>query len=146
MDTKKISIEPEIRRKFEEGLNTRIPNLVETLGIEYDLLSRTRVEGSMPVDGRTVQPFGLLHGGASVALAESLASLGAWLSAREGYAAVGMEINANHIRPVRKGRVKGVATAIHQGSSTQVWRIEIREEDSRKLVCESRCTLAIVKQ
>ncbi len=100
----------------------------------------------MPVDDRTRQPFGILHGGASVALAETVASLGAWRSIdRMRFAAVGIEINANHLRAKYDGEVRAVATPVHRGRTTQVWTVEIRDETDR-LVCVSRCTLAIVPQ
>lgn len=118
-------------------------NLVDTLGIQIEESSAERVVATMPVDGRTHQPFGLLHGGASVALAETVASIGAHLNAGEGRTAVGMEINANHIRPKRSGIVRAVATPAHIGKSSSVWEIKITDEDG-KLVCISRCTLAFV--
>jgi uncharacterized protein (TIGR00369 family) len=100
----------------------------------------------MRVEPRTHQPFGLLHGGASVALAETVASVGAWLHidpARE--AAVGLEINANHLRGVREGLVTATATPIHAGRTTHVWDVRIADEAGRP-VCVSRCTVAIVPQ
>ena len=99
----------------------------------------------MLVNENTIQPFGILHGGASVALAETLASIGGWLNADEGKTAVGVEINANHIRSVKKGgRVTGKATPVKIGRSIQIWEIRITDERD-KLVCMSRCTLAIVE-
>ena len=98
----------------------------------------------MPVDKRTKQAFGLLHGGASVALAESLASVGGWLNCDEKkFAVVGIEINANHIKAKREGIVSGTAKPLHLGSKTQVWEIRISDEED-KLVSISRCTLAVV--
>jgi uncharacterized protein (TIGR00369 family) len=117
--------------------------LIETLGIELTETSAERVVGRMPVDRRTHQPFGLLHGGASVALAETLASIGAQLNAATGEMAVGLEINANHVRGVRSGFVTGVATPVHVGRRTQVWSIDIQDERG-KTVCVSRCTLSTV--
>ena len=118
--------------------------LVTSLGIEITLLTRERVEATMPVDDRTRQPFGLLHGGASVALAETVASLGGAMQVDlETTAVVGIEINANHLRAKRDGLVRAVATPVHIGRSTQVWAIEIRDE-REQLVCLSRCTLAVV--
>lgn len=99
----------------------------------------------MPVTEKHHQPFGVLHGGVSVVLAESVASIGAYLAAPEGHVAMGIEINANHIRAVREGTVTAVATPVHRGRSTHVWQVEIRGAQG-KLVCVSRCTLAIVKQ
>lgn len=118
--------------------------LLAHLGIEIVEASGTRVVATMPVDARTHQPMGLLHGGASVALAESVASIGAYLSvADQGLTAVGLEINANHLRGVRAGTVTATATPIHQGRTTQVWQIDIADEQGRA-VCTSRCTLAII--
>jgi len=102
------------------------------------------VVGTMPVDARTRQPFGFLHGGASLVLAESLASVGSWLNIDASvHAAVGLEINANHLRPVREGKVRGTATPIHRGTQTHVWQISI-EDDNGKSICSSRCTMAII--
>lgn len=118
-------------------------NLVDTLGIRIEESTPERVVATMPVDERTHQPFGLLHGGASVALAETVASIGAHLNAGEGRTAVGMEINANHIRPKRSGIVRAVATPAHIGKASSVWEIKITDEEG-KLICISRCTLAFV--
>lgn len=121
------------------------PTLADALGIELTALTDDYLEGRMPVDGRTHQPFGLLHGGASVALAETLGSLGAALKVdRAKQACVGLEINANHLRGVREGYVVGRATALHVGRSTQVWEVKIWEEATDKLVCISRLTLAVI--
>lgn len=118
--------------------------LADTLGIEMLELSATRVVATMPVDQRTRQPFGILHGGASVALAETVASLGAVMNLdRERFAAVGLEINANHIRSKSEGTVRAIGSPVHVGRSTQVWTITIEDEEGR-LVCTSRCTLAVV--
>lgn len=118
--------------------------LPDALGIEIVELSARRVVATMPVDQRTRQPFGILHGGASVALAETVASLGASAALDdEGQVAVGMEINANHLRPKADGIVRATATPLHVGAKTQVWGIEIVDEQGR-LICVSRCTLAVV--
>lgn len=115
-----------------------------TLGIEITEVGDDFVRGTMPVDGRTRQPFGLLHGGASVALAESLGSLASYLTLPDdGSAAVGLEINANHIRAKRDGVVTGTARPLHLGRSTQVWEIRI-EDEARQLICVSRLTMAVV--
>lgn len=120
------------------------PSLVDLLGIEIVELTPERVILTMPVDERTRQPFGILHGGASVALVESAVSLGAWRNVdRERYAAVGLEINANHLRAKRDGTVRCTATPVHRGRSTQVWTATITDEEDRA-VCVARCTLAIV--
>ena len=119
--------------------------LAHALGIEIVELTDARVVATMPVDDRTRQPYGLLHGGASIALAETVASLGAAGRVdRERFAVVGQEINGNHIRAVKDGIVRAVGTPIHVGRTSQVWSIEIRDEAER-LVCISRCTLAVVE-
>ncbi|WP_105012329.1 hotdog fold thioesterase [Salinibacter sp. 10B] len=104
-----------------------------------------RVTATMPVTAKHHQPFGVLHGGVSVVLAETVASIGAYLAAPEGHTAVGMEVNANHVRSVQKGRVAAVATPLHTGRTTHVWSVKIHHE-GEKLICVSRCTLAIVQQ
>jgi uncharacterized protein (TIGR00369 family) len=124
----------------------RLPSrgLADALGIQVLELTAERVVATMPVDDRTRQPFGILHGGASVALAETVASLGAAANVDlDRAAAVGLEINANHIRSKRDGLVRATATPLHVGRSTQVWVIEIVDEGGR-LVCSARCTLAVV--
>lgn len=122
----------------------RAPSLPDRLGIEVIELTRDRVVLTMPVDERTRQPFGILHGGASVALIETAASLGAWRNVdREHEAAVGLEINANHLRAKRDGTVRCIATPIHRGRTTQVWTATITDEQNRP-ICTGRCTLAVV--
>jgi 1,4-dihydroxy-2-naphthoyl-CoA hydrolase len=119
-------------------------NLADTLGITLRELTAERVVATMPVDQRTMQPFGLLHGGASVALAETVASLaGAMNVDLEHQAVVGIEINANHLRAKRDGVVTATATPVHVGRSTHVWAIRIVDETDRA-ICISRCTLAVV--
>lgn len=141
-----LFIEPEIHDRVMIMKDKFPHNMGTTIGIRFLSFSRNEVIAEMPVDERTIQPFGILHGGASVALAETLASVGAWLNLRDfSSKAVGLEINANHIRPVPKGgRVIGRATPIHRGAQTHVWQIEIRTPED-KLVCTSRCTMAILK-
>lgn len=118
--------------------------LANALGIEVVELTPDRVVATMPVDDRTRQPFGLLHGGASIALAETVASLGAAASIDlERFVAVGQEINGNHLRGKTEGLVRATATPIHRGRSSQVWAIDIADEEGR-LVCVSRCTMAVV--
>ena len=117
--------------------------LMAALGIEVTLATPERVEATMPVSGRVHQPFGILHGGASVALAETVASVGGSVSAGEGRQVVGLEINANHLRAKKDGVVTAVGTPLHQGRTTQLWSIEIRDENG-KLICVSRCTLAVI--
>ena len=119
-------------------------NMIGLLEITMLEASVDRVVATMPVQAKVHQPFGLLHGGASVALAETVASLGAYLNVMDsGMGAVGLEINANHLRGKRDGIVTATATPIHKGRSTHVWQVEIRDE-AGKMVCVSRCTLAIV--
>src|SRR5437763_12572325 len=119
-------------------------NMADLLGIMMLELSPERVIATMPVDERTRQPFGILHGGASVVLAETIASLGAAMNIDlERFSAVGLEINANHIRSKSDGIVTGTGLPIHVGRRTQVWEVRIVDEEQRP-VCVSRCTLAIV--
>jgi 1,4-dihydroxy-2-naphthoyl-CoA hydrolase len=128
-----------------EQLNAWNKNtLGEHLGMEYTEIGEDYLIGRMPVDHRTHQPLGLLHGGASVALAETLGSVGAtmFLDLDKQYC-VGLEINANHVKAVRSGYVYGKATAVHVGRKTQVWEIRITSE-SGGLVCISRITMAVL--
>lgn len=113
------------------------------LGIVFTELGPDFVRATMPVDARTHQPDGLLHGGASVLLAETLGSTAGGLCAPAGHGVVGIEINANHLRGVRSGSVTGTARPLHVGRSTQVWEIRI-EDQAGRLVCISRLTLAVV--
>ena len=116
---------------------------IETLGIEFTAIGDDHLVATMPVDARTMQPYGLLHGGASVLLAETLGSSAGNMCVAEGEVCVGLEINANHVRAVREGSVTGTARALHVGRRTQVWAIRI--EDARgRLACISRLTLAVV--
>jgi len=119
-------------------------SLIGHLGIEFLEVGEDHLVARMPVDDRTRQPFGVLHGGASVALAETLASCAATFTVDPDEAiCVGMEINANHLRPVTSGWVTGVARPIALGRRTQVWEIRITDGDG-KLVCVSRCTMAVL--
>ena len=113
------------------------------LGIVFTEIGPDFVRGTMPVDGRTRQPYGLLHGGASVLLAETLGSSAGNLCVEPGEIAVCIEINANHLAAVRDGEVIGTARPLHVGRRTQVWEIHI-EDDAGRLVCVSRLTLAVV--
>jgi 1,4-dihydroxy-2-naphthoyl-CoA hydrolase len=120
--------------------------LVANLGIIFTEIGDDFVRGTMPVDARTVQPYALLHGGASVALAETLGSTGAAMCVDAAeYQVVGQEINANHVRAARSGLVTGTARAVHLGGRTHVWSIEIMN-DAHKLVCISRITMAVIKR
>jgi len=116
-----------------------------SLGIEYTEIGDDYLVGRMPVDARTVQPWGILHGGASVLLAETLGSIAAGHCLRGAdERAVGLEINANHLRPVASGWVTGTARPLHRGSTTQVWEIRI-VNDQGKLSCVARITMAVIR-
>jgi 1,4-dihydroxy-2-naphthoyl-CoA hydrolase len=120
--------------------------LLHALGIEITHFEKGKVVATMPVDERTRQPYGILHGGASVALAETVASMGAFeLVDQETEIVAGLEINANHVRPKSEGIVTAVGTVLHQGRTTQVWDIKITDEQDR-LICISRCTMAVIKK
>lgn len=119
-------------------------NMAEHLAIEFTEIGADFLKARMPVDHRTNQPYGILHGGASCVLAETLGSIGAaFCIDQDKFICVGLEINANHIRSVREGFVTGTATPIHIGGTTQVWDIRIHDE-KEKLVCVSRLTVAIL--
>lgn len=121
-------------------------NMGEHLGMEFTEIGPDYIKATIPVDHRTKQPYGLLHGGASVALAETLGSVGAAMVVdHTEYICVGQEINANHLRSVRSGVVTGTAKPIHIGSSSQVWEIKIHDERDH-LVCISRLTVAVLKR
>ena len=119
--------------------------LMQPLGIRFTEIGPDYVRGTMPVDARTHQPYGLLHGGASVALAETLGSTAGGLCVEDGQGVVGIEINANHLRGVREGIVTGTARPLHVGRSTQVWEIRI-EDEAGELACISRLTLAVIRK
>jgi uncharacterized protein (TIGR00369 family) len=116
---------------------------MEPLGIVFTELGTDYLRGTMPVDARTRQPYGLLHGGASVLLAETLGSTAGGLCVDEGQGVVGIEINANHLAGVREGLVTGTTRPLHVGRGTQVWEIRIEDERGR-LACISRLTLAVI--
>ena len=119
--------------------------LMQPLGIAFTEIGPDYLRGTLPVDARTRQPYGLLHGGASAALAETLGSTAAGMCVGEGEGVVGIEINANHLRGVREGTVTGTARPLHVGRSTQVWEIRI-EDEAGQLVCISRLTLAVIRR
>ena len=119
--------------------------MTKHLGIRFTTIGPDFLEATMPVDERTKQPFGKLHGGASAALSETLASVAAHLCTGEGHSAAGVEINANHVRSVDDGVVTGRAQPVYIGSRIQVWRVEIRRADGR-IVCESRVTLLVIDE
>lgn len=125
----------------------RNTGMSEFIGIEFTELGPDFIKARMPVNDRTIQPFGILHGGASCVLSESLGSVASWMTIDpEKYRAVGLEINANHIRAVTKGHVVGTCAALHVGKRTQVWQTDIKEESTGKRVCISRLTVAIIEQ
>lgn len=128
-----------------EGINQISKDcMVGHIGIEFTEIGKDYLKAKMPVDNRTTQPFGVLHGGASVSLAESMGSLGASMTIdiNKQFCA-GLEINANHIKAAKRGYVHGIASPIHIGKKTQVWEIKI-SDDEGDLVCISRITVAII--
>ena len=133
------------RRWSVDDINARNPGtLNEALGIRFTEVGADYVRGTMPCDARTKQPVGLLHGGANVALAETLGSIAGLMALEDGAGrTVGIEINANHVRAVTDGIVTGTARPVHVGRSTQVWEIRIEDAEGR-LSCISRITLAVV--
>lgn len=122
-------------------------NMGEHIGFGFLEVGADYLRGSLPVDYRTTQPFGILHGGASCVLSETLGSVAAWMTINpKQYRAVGLEINANHIRAVTEGRVIGHCSPLHVGRRTQVWQTDITEEATGKRVAISRLTVAIIDQ
>lgn len=119
-----------------------IDTAVQRLGIEFLEVGDDFIRARVPVDTRTRQPYGLLHGGVSVVLAETLGSCGAAFSCPEGYRAVGLDINANHLKGATSGWVTGITRPVHMGRTTQVWQIELRN-DAGELTCVSRITMAV---
>lgn len=120
--------------------------LMEALGIEFVTLEKDLVVMTMPIDERTHQPAGYLHGGASVLLAETAASIGGFLNVdQENEAVFGVEINANHVKSKQEGLVTATATPLHRGKTTMVWDIKITDETD-SLVCVSRCTIGVVQR
>lgn len=131
--------------EYLEGL--RNANMGEHLGISFTEMGTDYLCARMPVDNRTTQPFGILHGGASCVLSETLGSVAAWMTIDPDlYRAVGIEINANHIRAVTQGFVVGRCAPLHVGKRTQVWQTDITEEATGKRVAISRLTVAIIEQ
>lgn len=122
-------------------------NMAGHVGFEFAEMGADFLKGRMPVDTRTTQPFGILHGGASCVLSESLGSVAAWMTIDpDKYRAVGIEINCNHVRAVTEGFVIGTCTPLHTGRRTQVWQTDITEEATGKRVAISRLTVAIIDQ
>jgi len=129
----------DIGKEFGKG------TIAEVLGIEIIGINDDCVKGKMPVDSRTHQPYGMLHGGASVVLAETLGSIGShFLVKDDGKAAVGIEVNANHVKGIREGWVYGEAKIVHRGGKLHVWSIEIKNE-AGELICTSRLTVMIIQ-
>ena len=135
------------KEKYLNGIIERSPNtLLESLGIEITNIGEKYVSGKMPVNHKTKQPFGVLHGGASVALAETLRSIGGGIQIdRNKQSVVGIDINASHLRAVSSGWVYGRADAVRIGKKIQVWEIEI-EDQKQNLVCKSILTLAVINK
>jgi len=129
---------------LDQANESAIGTLVEHLGIEFTEIGEDYMKATMPVDNRHRQPMGILNGGASVALAESLGSLAAQLAADPGNYCVGLDINANHLKSVKEGLLTAIAKPIHMGRSTQVWSINIYNSDG-EIVCVSRLTMAVRK-
>ncbi|WP_103027408.1 hotdog fold thioesterase [Salinibacter altiplanensis] len=125
------------------SLPNNLGGAADLLDIAIEAATPERVVATMPVTPDHHQPFGLLHGGVSVVLAETAASVGGTLAAPDEQGAAGLEVNANHVRSVRDGTLTATATPLHTGRTTQVWTVKIRDADDR-LVCASRCTLAVV--
>jgi len=135
-------------RKYtiEELNNWPKNNIGGLLEIKYTEITDDSITGTMPVDERTHQPFGILHGGASVVLAESLGSIASFMCIDpEKFLAVGLEVNANHLRPVKKGLVTGICKPLHIGSKTHIWEIKIYDERG-KMNCVSRLTVAVINK
>jgi 1,4-dihydroxy-2-naphthoyl-CoA hydrolase len=128
---------------IEELTRSHIDTAVSHLGMEFLEVGDDFIRGRVPVDKRTQQPFGLLHGGVSVVLAEALGSCGAHYSCAEGHRAVGLDINANHLKSATSGWVTGITRPIHIGRTTQVWAIELTN-DVGELTCVSRITMAVL--
>ena len=140
-------IEEDLKKKAEIYFNFAHKHMGHALGIEIQHVSKEKMIATMPVNENSVQPFGVLHGGASVALAETLCSVGGWFHLKGlDQTVVGVEINANHIRAVKMGgKVTGTAKPVNVGRKIQVWKCELRDGHD-KLVCTSRCTLAVINR
>ena len=126
-----------------ELTHSHVDTAVSLLGIEFLEIGDDFIRARVPVDRRTVQPYGILHGGVSVVLAETLGSCGAHYSAPEGERTVGLDINANHIKATTAGWVTGIARPVHRGRTTQVWQIDLTN-DAGELTCVSRITMAVL--
>jgi 1,4-dihydroxy-2-naphthoyl-CoA hydrolase len=128
---------------IEELSRIHVGTAVDNLGIEFLEVGPDFIKARVPVDARTKQPYGLLHGGVSVVLAETLGSCGAAYSAPEGHRAVGLDINANHLKGATSGWVTGITRPVHIGRTTQVWQIDMTN-DAGELTCVSRITMAVL--
>lgn len=139
-----LKIAKDMEKRYQMVIKRLDKTLFSALDMRFVEFDAKCLVAAMPLSEKTRQSIGILHGGASLALAETVASIGAWLNVDETkYVVVGLEINANHIRPVSKGEVFATATPIHIGRKTQVWQIVIRNE-AKKVNCVSRCTVAVV--
>ncbi|MDI6401189.1 PaaI family thioesterase [Balneolaceae bacterium ANBcel3] len=140
---KNIKIDKSLKERWEMFFSQRKEGLTDHLGISVTQIEKGSVRGVMPVTQKACQPFGLLHGGASVTFAETLASFGSWILLSSPRArASAVEINANHIKPVSKGQLEAEATLVHQGKRIHVWTIQIKNAEGH-LVCTSRCTVSV---
>lgn len=130
---------------LEDLQGFRNANMGEYIGIEFTDVGPDYIVATMPVDHRTLQPFGLLHGGASCVLSETLGSVATWMCIDpDKQKAVGIEINANHLRSATEGKVIGTCKPIHTGRKLQVWQTDITHQESNKLICTSRLTVAVL--
>ncbi len=128
-----------------QNINNSLKNtMAEFLGIEIKEIGDNTIKAIMPVNNKTIQPFGILHGGASVVLAETIGSIASNLCLNDDYFSVGLDINANHIKSVRDKYVEGITCPIHVGRSTHVWEIKLFQHD--KIICISRLTTAVLKR
>ncbi|MBO9642458.1 MULTISPECIES: PaaI family thioesterase [Pseudacidovorax] len=129
---------------IEELTRSHVGTVGGHIGLEFVEIGDDYIVGRVPVDARTIQPYGILHGGVSVVLAETLGSCGAHYSVPEGERTVGLDVNANHLRAASKGWVTGTARPVHRGRSTHVWQIELRNDEG-ELTCVSRLTMAVLQ-
>ena len=129
---------------IEELTRSHVGTVGGHIGLEFVEIGDDYIVGRVPVDARTIQPYGILHGGVSVVLAETLGSCGAHYSVPEGERKVGLDVNANHLRAASKGWVTGTARPVHRGRSTHVWQIELRNDEG-ELTCVSRLTMAVLQ-
>lgn len=139
-------IENEIKNRVEAYYASKKTSLMDALGIEFIHIEKAKLVATMPVTENTRQPYGLLHGGASAALAETVASVAGWLNVNpEVNSVVGMELSINHLRPTKEGKVEATGVPLHLGRKTQLWDIRILNE-AGKLAAISRCSLAVIEK